>query len=185
MTPQSKMIQAYLLLNLKGERIMQNYTPREWWECDVFQLTKAGYFNEFEIKVSLSDLRNDCKKEHKIWGVNFVDKSNPQFVVNRVRNKHVCLREKDLKGPSMYWYVTPVGLVTPDEIPDWAGLMEVGYRFPGGPIIHTVVKSAPRLHREKFSDNRMNAVNQSAYGRYRYIIQSRSMKRLIKKDSLQ
>lgn len=34
-------------------------------ECDMLVLTKAGYAYEIEIKVSLSDLKNDAKKQHK------------------------------------------------------------------------------------------------------------------------
>jgi hypothetical protein len=37
-----------------------NYTPKDWWECDVFELTPAGYFREYEIKMTVADFRADA-----------------------------------------------------------------------------------------------------------------------------
>ena len=34
------------------------------YECDLVVLTKSGYLYEIEIKISLSDLKKDCKKYH-------------------------------------------------------------------------------------------------------------------------
>lgn len=34
-------------------------------ECDLLVITKTGYATEVEIKVSLSDLKNDCNKKHQ------------------------------------------------------------------------------------------------------------------------
>ena len=30
-----------------------NYSPDGWWECDVFELTPAGTFREYEVKVTV------------------------------------------------------------------------------------------------------------------------------------
>lgn len=34
-------------------------------ECDVLMITKSGYLNEIEIKISASDLKKDADKPHK------------------------------------------------------------------------------------------------------------------------
>jgi outer membrane autotransporter protein len=41
---------------------MPNYTPKNWFECDVMAVTKAGYLEEYEIKLSASDFKADSKK---------------------------------------------------------------------------------------------------------------------------
>ena len=48
---------------------LPRYTPKGWWECDVFELTTSGYFREYEIKTSLSDFRNDAKKFKSGWAM--------------------------------------------------------------------------------------------------------------------
>lgn len=42
--------------------VIPNYTPSGWFESDIFELTKSGYFREYEIKMSLSDFRADAVK---------------------------------------------------------------------------------------------------------------------------
>jgi RNA polymerase primary sigma factor len=37
--------------------LLPNYTPDKWHECDVFGVTRAGYFHEFEIKLTRADFR--------------------------------------------------------------------------------------------------------------------------------
>ena len=46
-----------------GHCCMPNYTPRDWWECDVFCVSKAGYFTEYEIKLTAQDFRADAQKQ--------------------------------------------------------------------------------------------------------------------------
>ena len=59
-------IQRRLLFDLyRTSTVIPNYTPRRWWECDVWEITKAGYFREYEIKVSRADLLGDLKRPDK------------------------------------------------------------------------------------------------------------------------
>jgi len=53
---------ALILPRYRQSTVMPNYTPRGWWECDVFELTKAEMFVEYEIKLSRADFRADRNK---------------------------------------------------------------------------------------------------------------------------
>jgi hypothetical protein len=48
--------------------MVPNYTPDRWFECDMFAITKSGYFHEFEIKLTVDDFRQDSnKKRNDHW----------------------------------------------------------------------------------------------------------------------
>lgn len=97
-------------------------------ESDVLALTKSGYLNEYEAKSSRSDFLNDFNKTEKH---NALAK---------------CHRSGNLphSNPNRFYYVCPEGLLTIDDIPDYAGLLWVE---PRG-FIDEIVK-APKLHSEK------------------------------------
>lgn len=126
--------------------VAPNYTPADWWECDVFAITKAGYFTEYEVKLSVSDFRADAGKcrEHVVWG-DGADMNKWE----RVREaKHDRLAARDPKGPSRFWYVVPEGLIPEADVPEWAGLMYARMAQDKW-VRFTVVRQAPRLHRQK------------------------------------
>jgi hypothetical protein len=66
-----KLDEAHLQYSLWARRssglclAVPNFTPRTWYECDLATVTNSGYFHEFEIKLSLSDLRKDKVKGGK------------------------------------------------------------------------------------------------------------------------
>lgn len=108
-----------------------NYTPHRWHECDVFAVTKADMGVEFEIKISRSDFKADASKVEK----------------------HRKLFTGDEHGPSRFFYVVPEGLITVEEVPEWAGLLYI----VESKRVHTTVtprlyvrevKKAPKLHRQ-------------------------------------
>ena len=76
------------------------------WESDYIAVTKSDYTYECEIKVSRADFFNDLKKA----------------------KKHVILESADGGGklrPNYFYYAVPDGLVTPEEVPEYAGLLYV------------------------------------------------------------
>lgn len=130
---------------------LPNYTPGHWWECDVFEITKAGYFREYEVKVSRGDFFADAKKVRERWPDGW--SPGAQKVTE---NKHDLLAAGSTRGPSAFYYVTPAGLLQPHEVPVWAGLIEVAAHAPEmhcSTLIEREVTAAPRLHREKISDD--------------------------------
>lgn len=73
------------------------------WECDILEVTKAGYIYEYEVKVSRADFKADkLKQKHG-------------------ENKYDALKAG--KRVNYFSYVCPKGLISPDEIPEWAGLI--------------------------------------------------------------
>lgn len=87
------------------------YVP-EWYEADLLMVTTRDTLWEFEIKVSLSDFRNDANK----------------------RNKHDNLTkyQRLRRGPSHHpltrmFYVAPPGVIPINELPPFAGLIEMEY----------------------------------------------------------
>lgn len=101
--------------------VLPNYTPAGWWEADVFELTEAGYFREYEVKLTRADYRRDADKSREKWVARGTYRTDV---------KHELLAGGSEKGPSRFWYVTPVGLIDKAELPEWAGLMEVTDRGP-------------------------------------------------------
>ena len=78
------------------------------WESDILFLSKSGFWTEIEIKVSRSDFKADAK--------------------NKIE-KHKILSTKDNHfKPNQFFYAIPKGLVLPDEIPEYAGLLEIRNR---------------------------------------------------------
>lgn len=119
-----------------------------WFECDVASVTKAGYWWEFEIKVSRADFKIDSSKGGK---------------PNRVTpscNKHEALTNG--KGPSRFCYVTPAGLLKPEEIPEFAGLWEV-HDMRRRPV---EVKRPPQLHDRKLDAAVVSGLYEKMYWRY-------------------
>ncbi len=144
--------------------VLPNFHAPGWWECDVFELTEAGYFREYEIKLSVADFRADAAKCKTVYG-----KWNPDLQSqnsSRRVGKHDLLAEGSVRGPSRFWYVTPKGLIAPDRLPSFAGLIEfekVGFsNYPR----ETEVVKAPALHREKAPADLCSAARRNAYFRY-------------------
>jgi len=131
--------------------MLPNYEPVDWHECDMFAVTKAGYFHEFEIKLSASDFRADAEKSAKDQWKN-VDGNFERIAGKR---KHLRLNDGDAHGPSRFYYVIPQSIIEPcgplkmREIPNWAGLIV----FSGGgrtPIRYRMEgRTAPKIHGQK------------------------------------
>lgn len=136
--------------------IMPRFTPMHWWECDVCEVTASGYLREFEIKMSRSDFKADAGKERRTW-----DFSQPPTT----ERKHDLLAAGDERGPNTFYYVTPKGLLQLEEIPVWAGWIEVGRDPNSNYPFERVQKPAPRLHQKKADPKLASAMRQSAYGR--------------------
>lgn len=142
---------------------LTNYTPSGWFECDVWSVSDAGYASEFEIKLTLADFKADGDKvkdtrwRHWKW-------NNPNWkgdVPPEIR-KHDLLKQREVRGPSRFWFVVAarqvnsgtIGVVPTCQIPEWAGLIHAwptGHSSPWTVRVE-VVKEAPRLHNVKVDE---------------------------------
>ena len=94
-----------------------NYTPRKWWECDMWALLRSGYTIEYEIKMSMSDFHADKNKERIFY------ESNDDHTAK----KHDMLSDGHHYAPNRFMFVVPHSIQAQAEkaIPDWAGLLVV------------------------------------------------------------
>jgi hypothetical protein len=149
--------------------VLNNFTPRNWFECDVFQITDAGYFVEYEIKISRSDYFADAKKYRQhypdgngcLWDP--IARKYPEAVK---QTKHELLNSRDEEGPSRFFFITPKGMLRPVEIPVWAALIEAWPHESRPHYLHfeEIVK-APRLHKKKADEAHRTGVYRSCYSR--------------------
>lgn len=122
------------------EFALPNFTPLEWWECDLFVLTKSGYFREFEVKISRSDFLRDGEKSAEVGPWKWGEKRPTE-------RKHDLLASGSTRAPYQFWYVTPPGVLTAADLPPWAGLIEMVGNGPN--FYERQVVEAPRIHRVK------------------------------------
>lgn len=139
-----------------SEILIPRYTPREWWECDLWRLTRAGYVDEFEIKISLADYRADTKKGRRD-GVVF-DSTVRRYEPRPAVLKHELLATST-GGPNRFWFVTTPEVASKVEPPEYAGMLvyEGGYMF--------VDRNAPQRHSRKWDGCRTRLLR-CLHGRY-------------------
>lgn len=108
------------------------------WESDFLVVQKSGLILEVEIKVTTGDFRADFLKreKHKILR----DKESTCFVNGEETNRPI----KTYFYPNKFFYCCPEGLIKPEEVPEYAGLLYVN-EFGG----IKEVKKAPYLHKDK------------------------------------
>jgi len=134
---------------------LPNYTPRNWFECDVFEVTAAGYFVEYEVKLSKSDFRADADKAKRHYD---------QDWNASLERKHDLLAVSDARGPSRFYFVTPENLIAEQELPPWAGLI-IAHQGSRNVYLHTR-RPAPQLHRIKLEDERFQSAMTTCYWRF-------------------
>lgn len=145
--------------------VIPRYTPANWFECDVFEVTKSGYFREYEIKMTRADFFADAKKQKNINEMVQVD---GRWTFSKVpqRTKHQRVESKDVSGPTQFWFVVPDGLIVPEECPAWAGLICVRVTEDPNyiPVLQRV--QAPRLHGKKLDDKVLRHAQGVCYWRF-------------------
>lgn len=136
------------------------------WESDKLIETRSGLIYEFEIKISKADFKNDFKnKAEKHLILEGKDLSSKLFELidgKYVPSSEIKQSTKDYKKPNYFYYAVPEGMINVDEIPEYAGLIyiltEDAMTDMNGKFIFNrfyVVKIAPKLHNEKYTDDEL------------------------------
>ena len=135
-----RQVQLMLWKKLQGcmRWVVPNFTPDDWFECDVWAVNRAGVAWEFEIKTSRGDFRKDAAK---MPGSLF--NASRGLMRSNMLPKYERLASGDCKGPAHFVYVAPKGVIPRDEVPAWAGLWEFEDKWSG---FDRVLKSST-LHR--------------------------------------
>lgn len=105
------------------------------WESDYLAVTNNDYVYECEIKISRADFFNDLKNK---------------------KEKHQILESSEVSGskrPNYFYYAVPDGLIKPEEVPAYAGLIYVN---PWGV---SIVKDAKGLLPGKSAINELKLVD--------------------------
>lgn len=128
------------------------------WESDKLIETSSGLIYEFEIKISKADFKNDFKSKKK---------------------KHLILEGKEMqkKRPNYFYYAVPKGLIVPEDVPEYAGLI---YVMPDDGEFKfnylQMAKMAPKLHNEKYSDDDLKLGEKFYYNMLNWKTKYREMK---------
>ena len=110
------------------------------WESDYLAITKGGRVYEVEIKVSHADYLNEAKhKEKKMQLLDGSIITEEEFCGFKTFNG-----DQPMPKPNYFYYVCPQGVIAPEEVPEFAGLL---YITDDDGFI--TVKPAPELHRKK------------------------------------
>jgi hypothetical protein len=119
------------------------------WESDFIVVRKNGNCLECEIKTNRQDFFRDFKKtmKHQILR----EGTRPPIPGHYTENPETGEWEEEPQDtdvevkfrPNQFYYAVPEGLITVDEIPEYAGLIYITERGV------KTVKRAPFLHREK------------------------------------
>lgn len=153
-----KRVQNLLMRDRWAKHVcLPSYAPADWWENDVFLITESGYWWEFEIKLTLADFRRDAEKIRTEYPKNWDD---PKIE----RRKHVLLADSE-HGPAIFFYVAPIGVIPPELIPPWAGLIEIQQEGKNAYEKQPTVK-APRRHGNKVEDSFRRAAIETCYWRF-------------------
>lgn len=150
------------------------------WESDKLLWTKAGYIYEFEIKISRADYQNDFKhkadkhlllsskmpKESEAMQLDLFDnllKHEQKRYPGIPRSSYTY--PENTKMPNFFYYAVPDGMLQPDEVPPYAGLIYIitekypkYHRDDPDKYYHDIkiVRKAPQLHKEKYTDAQLN-----------------------------
>ena len=146
------------------------------WESDKLIWTKSGYIYEFEIKISRSDFKNDFKhkKEKHIVLASTIDRDKAKeiqmslFEQKEQENRHwsremlerrygdIDAMAKGKRMPNYFYYAVPTGMLEPDEVPPYAGLIYIDSEYRYVKQSYRIVKEAPQLHKTKYTDAELN-----------------------------
>lgn len=125
MTAKQITIDLWLKLRTNSQVMIPRYTPRDWWECDLWRWTKGDATEEYEIKLSLGDFKADFKKA-KRGRITF--KPEGGWVETPGTMKHEQLATSNI-GPNRFYYVMPYELAAKIDLPPYAGLWVVKDRY--------------------------------------------------------
>ena len=152
------------------------------WESDkLIMMRSSGLVYEFEIKISKADFKNDFKnKQRKHTILEGKEEYVPEYYeqiekiekskLNEDRKKQELewihkhfdnnsyYNVKLHKKPNFFYYVTPVNMLDVNDIPSYAGLIEIN---DYGTFI--TVKKAPKLHSTKYTPDELDLTDKFYY----------------------
>jgi hypothetical protein len=93
------------------------------WESDFFCVTSSGYTVEVEVKISKSDFKADAKKEQKHFMLKNIGKELAVMPTHSYIRDASGIAIVRPRGPNKFYYCCPKGIINPEEVPEYAGLL--------------------------------------------------------------
>jgi hypothetical protein len=90
------------------------------WEADALTVTPAGYWHEYEIKVSMSDYRADFRKQ--LYGGNNCEVTKHELYASDSAIERPY--RKPTPKPKSFTFVVPDGMLEGVEVPDYCRVIE-------------------------------------------------------------
>ena len=154
------LVQRDLIHRLNEKWMLTNFTPFDWWECDLFCLNRNMRWKEIEIKLSVADFKADQKKDRYHPDDDWAYGPQPPK-----QKKHELLSAGHEHCPNLFYYCMPNEIVEKVEIPEYAGLMTFDYSDDSMSYIK-IIKRAPKLHDNKMDKTIFGQLSLSATNRY-------------------
>jgi hypothetical protein len=133
--------------------VCTNFKGAGYAESDVISISNSDYVYEFEVKVSKADFKKDFTKviKHR-----YLNETHQKGIHKKYRTKKVN------RVPNYFYYVCPFGLISIDQIPEYAGLIYVENN------ILEIIKKAPILHKERATIKLLKRVSRTLTERITY-----------------
>lgn len=125
--------------------VIPNLYLNDQWEADLIKIKRNGEVEEYEIKTSSQDFKNDFK-----------NKTEKHNAFKTLFNLY------DL--PNQFYFICPEGIIEPEQIPEYAGLKVIRKRGLQKQL--KTVKLAPTLHNERLDANRWRSIAIKIANRY-------------------
>jgi len=148
----------YELFNKRRHVMMCPNSKALWFsgESDFVSINQTGLAIEVEIKVSEADFKAEFankKRKHRI----LAGKKVPEYTWQPGAPEVVMDHEVNY-----YYFACPTGLIQPQDLPDYAGLIYVsGYAWPSQNMIRytcSVVIEPTKLHKRPLNDKRLKVL---------------------------
>ena len=143
-------------------------------ETDFFVANSSGYCYDIEIKVTRADFKADFKKRRKhsilksgTYRNNWETATQGPLDSNNRRTWLHVKKHKDIQAkqyPNRFYFAVPEGLISVDEVPDYAGLIYVDEygnvsKVKEGKLLHKTKMNVEKLLCTKFYHRMLNAKN--------------------------
>jgi len=122
------------------------------FECDVLEISEAGYATEYEVKISKEDFNRDSGKSITFRSIDCEDL------------RKTVVKYNSVDRVTYFYFVVPYRMVSADDVPDFAGL--IFYHQDG---YLQKVKEAKRLRETPITDNERAKLRKKLYYRFHKI----------------
>lgn len=145
------------LINKNHNHIIPNIGLFPNHEADLISATKAGYINEYEVKISRSDWKADFKKsKFKLLKENYVERRHKKNI-----------DRYGYRVPNYFWYVVPEELYKCSQdivktLPGYSGIIVVGRSN----CWVKYIRKAKLLHRYKINESQKEKITRGLTFRY-------------------